>query len=492
MISLNFLNSFGRKPELFNPIKAGKVGIYSCGPTVYGRAHIGNFRAFITADLIRRLLEAVGYEVNQVMNITDVGHLVGDGSVGGDKVLLAAQASGKTAFDIAEHFTNIFFADSIALNILPAHHYPRATNHIKEQIEIIIALEKNNYTYKITDGIYFDTSKYPAYGELSGQDQSEKLSGARVETGDKKNPADFALWKFSPVSDQEATPTGTQAIALKREMEWDSPWGIGFPGWHIECSAMSAKYLGVPFDIHTGGADHVAVHHENELAQTAAATGLRLANLWIHNEFLLIDGGKMSKSLNNTYTLSDLAQHNISPLAFRYLLLNAHYRSQLNFTFESAQASQTTLTKVQTQVTTWKNEVGGPGNYQTHPLWLKFMSELANDLNTAAALAVFHQVPKSDLTTGAKLELWLAMDSILGLNLAALTSNNTNLANQVNSESGQITIPAQITALATARANARAAGDYLTADQHRATLTQAGYEVIDNPDGGYSLKLNPS
>ena len=293
---MKLTNTLSRKKEEFEPIHAGKVGMYSCGPTVYSPATIGNFRAVLTADLIKRALIFNGYEVKHVMNITDVGHLVGDGDVGEDKMLVAMRNEGKTAWEIAEVYTNLFLRDMERLNIETPNVMPKATDHIAEQIEYIQDLEKNGFTYATSDGIYFDTSKLADYGRLSGQKSEDKEAGARVEVNtEKRNPEDFALWKFSPKDH-------------KRDMEWNSPWGIGFPGWHIECSAMSEKYLDTPFDIHTGGEDLAMVHHPNEIAQTEGARGHQPVNYWVHNAFVQVNGGKMSKSLGNAYTIDDLIQ----------------------------------------------------------------------------------------------------------------------------------------------------------------------------------------
>lgn len=361
-----FNNTLTRQKEEFKPINLGKVGIYTCGPTVYWFAHIGNWRAYVFADLLRRALEHGGFEVRHIINITDVGHLVGDGDEGEDKMLLAMRREGKTAFDIARFYEAAFLADSGKLNILTASVYPRATEHIAEQIELVKKLEERELTYKTSDGIYFNTAALPEYGRLSGQSAEEKQAGARVEIGEKKNKTDFALWKFSP--------TGS-----KREMEWNSPWGVGFPGWHLECSAMSKKYLGVPFDIHTGGEDHIAVHHENEIAQTMGADGVFEANFWLHNAYLLVDGGKMSKSLGNIYTLNQLAEKGIEPMALRLFFLGAHYRTKLNFTFEAVQGAQKALERLRT----WVGE--GSENTDVREYRRRFFEAIDDDLNSPQA-----------------------------------------------------------------------------------------------------------
>ncbi len=263
-----FYNTLTRQKEEFKPLHTGEARIYNCGPTVYMFPHIGNWRCYVFCDILRRALESGGFNVTSIINITDVGHLVGDGNEGEDKMVVAMRREGKSAYEIAEFYTQVYFSDRDKINILPATVYPRATQHINEQIGLVKKLEANGFTYKISDGIYFDTAKLPEYGRLSGQRAEEKQAGVRVDLGEKKNSTDFALWKFSPTDS-------------KREMEWASPWGVGFPGWHLECSAMAKKYLGVPFDIHTGGEDHIPVHHENEIAQTMGADGVLEANVWL-------------------------------------------------------------------------------------------------------------------------------------------------------------------------------------------------------------------
>src|SRR3989338_6099921 len=288
---LRIYNTLTKKAEEFVPLKGNQVRMYVCGPTVYWFAHIGNMRAFLFEDVLNRTLAFNHHQVKLIMNITDVGHLTDDMDEGEDKMMVAMRREGKTAFQIADFYTQAFFADLAQLNIKPADEYPKATDHIAEQIEMIQAIERNGFAYITSDGVYFDTSKLPSYGVLSGQKAEEKQAGSRVDMKEKRNATDFALWKFSLSTDGPSTSSGS-----KREMEWESPWGVGFPGWHIECSAMSKKYLGFPFDIHTGGVDHIAVHHENELAQSVGCCGVYSARFWMHSEFLTIDDGKMSKS----------------------------------------------------------------------------------------------------------------------------------------------------------------------------------------------------
>lgn len=299
-------NTLTKKKEEFIPIKKKKVGLYTCGPTVYNYAHIGNLRTYVFEDILRRTLEFNGYQVNHIENITDVGHLTDDADQGEDKMEKAAQKEKKNAWELSKFYTKAFRRDIKLLNIQEPHTWCKATDHIDEQIATIKKIINNGYTYQTTDGIYFDTSKMPTYGDFARLDIKNLQAGARIDIGEKKNPTDFALWKFS----------GKE----KRQMEWDSPWGVGFPGWHIECSTMSTKYLGAPFDIHCGGIDHIPVHHTNEIAQTWAADKKKMANYWLHGEFLVIDENRMGKSQGNFITLQTLIDKRYNPLAYRYLI----------------------------------------------------------------------------------------------------------------------------------------------------------------------------
>ncbi|MFA5945520.1 MAG: cysteine--tRNA ligase [Patescibacteria group bacterium] len=450
-------NTLTKKKEEFVPLVPGKAGIYTCGPTVYDRGHIGNFRSFIFADILRRVLEANDYEVKHVINITDVGHLVGDGDEGEDKMEKGSKKTGKTAWEVAEEYTKLYLADSERLNLLEPTYRPKATDHIAEQIEMIEALEKNGHTYRITDGIYFDTSTLADYGRLSGQKLEDKEGGVRVEIGEKKNSADFALWKFSPEGE-------------KRQMEWPSPWGIGFPGWHIECSAMSEKYLGVPFDLHTGGIDHIAVHHENELAQTEGARGKLEANYWLHNEFLMVDGGKMSKSLGNTYSLDDVAAKGLSPMAFRYFVLGAHYKTLQNFTWDALQASQNALDNLIHTVV----ELPKPGKIDEASKG-KFLSIVNNDLDTPNALAYFFEVLKDEtMGPAVKAATLKFFDSVLGLGLGHYIGN-------------PVIVPAEVQALADERVEARKAKNWKESDRLREAIAQLGF-VVEDGAGGQKIR----
>ena len=456
MISL--FNTLSRSKQEFKPIESGKVGVYSCGPTVYWFAHIGNMRAFLFADLLCRTLRFNGLEVKQVMNITDVGHLTGDEDEGEDKMIVAMQREGKTALEIADFYTQTFLKDLHTLNVTPADVYPRATEHIAEQIAMIEQLEKNGFTYKTSDGIYFDTAKLSDYGRLSGQRSDEKQAGARVDMGEKKNATDFALWKFSPST-------------TKREMEWESPWGIGFPGWHIECSAMSKKYLGVPFDIHTGGIDHIAVHHENELAQTEGAEGKLEANYWMHNEFITVDNGKMSKSLGNVYTVSDLVDKGFDPLAFRYLCLQAHYRTKLNFTFEALEGAQNALNNLRGIVREWTPaSVAEWNKFETTEFVQQFQDAVNDDLNTPQALALIWKLVESKQPSVVKAALLSRFDTVLGLQLDAYIGK-------------EIEIPNEVQVLLVARSRARSEKNWTESDRLRDEIALHGFIVEDKSDG---------
>ena len=447
-------NTLGRARQEFHPIVDGKVGIYTCGLTVYGRGHIGNFRAFIFADVLRRMFEASDYAVTQVINITDVGHLVGDGDEGEDKMEVSAKKTGENAWDIAAKFIDLYHQDARKLNLLVPHVEPKATDHIAEQIALIEKMETNGFTYLTTDGVYFDTSKLADYGKLSGQKTEEKEEGVRVAVNtEKRGPCDFALWKFSTTEAQ-------------RQMEWESPWGKGFPGWHLECSAMSEKYLGVPFDVHTGGVDHIAVHHENEIAQTAAASGVLEANYWVHNEFILIDGGKMSKSLGNFYSLDDLAAKDIDALAYRYFVLGAHYRTQLNFTWDAVTAAQNALNKLVDTVRTWEK----PSTPDAARV-AAFMERVQDDLDTAGGRAMLWDVVHdAALATDVKAATVLAFDEVLGLALEDVVARPVRVSDEAQK-------------LLNERVKARDAKDWTQSDAIRDQLATLGYRVEDTAEG---------
>lgn len=477
---MKLYNTLTRKKEKFKPLHGKSVGIYTCGPTVYDYAHIGNLRAYIFSDILRRALESGGYKVKHVINITDVGHLTSNEDEGEDKIEQAAKKSKKSAWEIARFFENQFKADLKKLGVLAPSKWARATDHIGEQIELIKILEKRGFTYKTGDGLYFDTSKLKDYGKLAGQKTGEKLAGARVAVGEKKNPADFALWKFSSKKE-------------KRQMEWNSPWGVGFPGWHIECSAMSVKYLGQPFDIHTGGIDHIPVHHENEMAQSEAAEGLPLAKYWLHSDFLTVEGRRMGKSEGNLIRLDALEEKGVSPLAYRYFVLGAHYRSKLNFIWEAARAAEITLKKIYAMARELPKSCTPPlfsplkrgGGILSGPLPLfrggagggdcagfekKFQQAIDDDLNTPQALAVLWEMLKSDCPPGGKAACLLKFDKVLGLDIKKYLGK-------------KIKVPKNILELAKKREAARKKKDWKSADKLRAEIEKVGFDVEDTPEG---------
>ncbi len=454
-----FHNTLSGEIELFEPIKTGEVSMYHCGPTVYSKAHIGNMRAYIFADILKRFFLYQGYKVNQVINITDVGHLTDDGDGGDDKVEKKAREAKLRAQDIINEVTKYYFDDLKLLNINTENTlFPKATDHIKEQIEMIQILEKKGHTYQTSDGIYFDTSTYPPYGKLGNINLENLKEGARVEINEeKKNPTDFALWKFSKLED-------------KRQQEWESPWGIGFPGWHIECSAMSKKYLGETFDIHTGGIDHIPVHHNNEIAQSESANGKEQANFWLHFKHILINNEKISKSLGNDIYIDDLLKKNISPLAYRYWLLTADYKTQINFTWEALIASKTAYEKLVIQISNF--EKGGEINSTYKD---KFLKSLNDDLNTPQAIATIWELLKnSSVSEKDKKATILDFDKVLGLNLEAIS----NLASKI-----QINVPDTVQHLINEREQSRKIGDFIKADALREMIIDEGYDIKDTPEG---------
>jgi cysteinyl-tRNA synthetase len=475
-MALKLYNTLGRKKQTFKPIEDKNVGMYTCGPTVYWYAHIGNLRSYIFADTLKRILLYYGYKVKHVMNITDVGHLTSDADTGEEKMEIAARREHKSAWDIAKFYEKRFFEDSAKLNIIKPDVVCRATDHIKEQIALIKTLEKKGFTYTISDGVYFDTSRLKNYGELAKLDIEGLRAGARVEIAEgKKNPTDFALWKFSPKD-------------KKREMEWESPWGTGFPGWHIECSAMSMKYLGEHFDIHTGGIDHIPVHHTNEIAQSEAATGKKFVNYWVHGAFLQLKEGRMGKSEGNIIRVDNLIQEGFDPLAYRYLVLTAHYRSPLVFSKEGLAAVQITLNRLYDFIKRLKsvNESTTYKNFSKLISKVKkeFEDSINDDLNTPNALAAIsdfvretnklldeNKLGKSQ--TKQAIETMFDFDKVLGLNLAEVKEEK--LSNEIMEKIKQ-------------REEARAKKDFKTSDKIRNELKEKGIILEDQPDGGTRWK----
>lgn len=458
---IKLYNTKTRNLETFVPIHDGNVAIYSCGPTVYHYAHIGNLRAYVFADLLHRMFIHNGYTVKHIINITDVGHLVGDGDSGEDKLEKGAAREGKTAWEVAKFYTDAFMQDINALGI-KQHDYlfPCATDHIPEQISMIKILEEKGYTYKISDGIYFDTSKFKAYPDFAKLNLEGMQSGARVEENkEKRNIADFALWKFSPTNQ-------------KRHMEWDSPWGKGFPGWHIECSAMSMKYLGNHFDIHTGGVDHIPVHHTNEIAQSICATGETYVNYWMHVNFLHDSLGKMSKSNDDFLTLETITSKGYPSLVYRYFLLMTHYRKEVNFSFEALDASLSAYKKLTDYILAHQ---GNTGSIDQEYMNI-FNEAITNDLATPEALAVLWKMFRDEnISEGNKHATLLAMSNVLGLGLDTITEDH-------------IELPEIVKSLLEKRKLAREAKDFTESDTLRNEIETHGFIVKDTSSGQEILR----
>ncbi len=453
-MDLKLYNTLSRRKEVFKPIKKGRAGVYTCGPTVYDYAHIGNFRSFIFADILGRTLRKFGYKTKQILNITDVGHLVSDGDSGEDKLERAAAAEKKTAAEIASFYEKDFLSNFGKLGADTARFsFPRASEHIKEQIELVKKLKKKGFTYQTSDGIYFDTSKLKNYGKLGRISQTKLKSGARVAVNpEKKNPADFALWKFSKPGE-------------KRQQEWPSPWGKGFPGWHIECSAMSMKYLGKHFDIHTGGIDLIPVHHVNEIAQSETATGVKFVNFWLHPNFVKIENEKMSKSLGNIITPSQV-ETRADIAAYRYWLLTSHYRKIANFSWEGLAAAENALRKISSHLAL----CGGRSGKTDRKYLNKFLKALSDDLNTPKALSVLWALIKDKKILPAdKKKTILEFDEILGLGVG-------------KKKTAEI-IPPEIIKLAEERDNFRKNKEWQKSDELRAEISKLGYLIEDTPTG---------
>ena len=457
---MKFYNTLTRKKQEFAPMDGKTVRMYSCGPTVYNYAHIGNMRTYIFMDLLRRTLRYEGYKVKGVMNITDVGHLLSDADDGEDKMEKAAKEQKKSPYEIADYYTGVFFEDLKKLNIGKPELTPKATEHIREMLDFVYTLCEKGYGYETSDGIYFDISKFPAYGQLSGINLEDQKAGARVEVNDeKRNPYDFAIWKKAP---------------KEHIMQWDSRWGKGYPGWHIECSAMSKKYLGEVFDIHTGGVDHIPIHHENEIAQSYGYSGKNPANFWMHGEFMLVNNGKMSKKLGNTYLVSQLEEMGYSPMAFRYFCLNTHYRKKLNFTFEGMDGAKTAYARLCAQIVKHKAGENDISDEKLAAYRKEFEENISDDLNIPGALGVLWTMLKEPASKKIY-ALAVEMDKVFGLKLE-----------EAKPEENGEEIPSEIEALAKERAEARAAKDWAKSDELRAKLDALGYAVKDTKEG-YTL-----
>ncbi len=441
---MRIYNTLSHSVEEFSPINPPKVGMYSCGPTVYDYQHIGHMRRYVGDDLLLRVLRFNNYEVHHVMNITDVGHLVSDADSGEDKMEKGAKKFGLSVWDIAKKFEKQFKDSCEALNISLPTDLMHATDYIPEQIKLVQELEVKGFTYKTSDGIYFDTSKFPDYFKLSRQNPDELRAGTRVDMGEKKNVSDFALWKFSPEGE-------------KRQMEWESPWGMGFPGWHIECSAMSMKALGDSFDIHTGGIDHINIHHTNEIAQAEAATGKPFVKYWVHHAFLTVEGQKMSKSLGNTYTVDDVIEKGFDPMSLRYLYLQTHYRQEMNFNWDALSGAQTALGKLRRHYQDAK--VGDPG------LTSEFDSAVNDDLNMPKALSIVWE--NIDKLTKSDFE---KVDVVFGLQMADYKEE-------------EVEIPSEVSTLVEKREALRKEGKFEEADKVRSEIDEKGFSLEDSAQG---------
>lgn len=467
---LYFHNTLTNEKEVFTPLRPDAVRMYNCGPTVYDRAHIGNMRSYVLADLIRRVLEYNEYNVKQVINITDVGHLTSDADEGEDKLEKAASAQGETAQDIAKKYTDLFFDDIKKLNIrTEGTEFPRATEYIGQQIAMVDTLMQIGYAYQITDGIYFDTSMFKEYGKLGNLNKQELEEGARVEKNEeKRNPSDFALWKFSPKEE-------------KRQQEWDSPWGVGFPGWHIECSAMSRALLGKQLDIHTGGIDHIPVHHNNEIAQSEAVNKKKFVNYWLHNAFILVEGRRMGKSIGNLINLDQIVDRGFSPLSYRYWLLTAHYATPANFTWDALEAAHTALKRLHRY---FVEELQVQEGVVVKSYQERFHTLVNDNLDTPRAIAlVWELVKDSDVSLADKRATLLNFDQVLGL---GLRESNTNLHKHLRGEGQKLAvsdIPADVQKLVAEREAARKDKDFDQADKLREKIIEHGYDVADTNDG---------
>ncbi|MBU1000418.1 cysteine--tRNA ligase [Patescibacteria group bacterium] len=469
---MRIYNTLSRKIEEFQPLNPLYVGMYSCGPTVYDYTHIGHLRKYVGDDILRRVLEVNKYKVKHVMNITDVGHLVSDGDLGEDKIEKGAREFGKTVWEVAKFYEEYFWKSVDTVNIKRPSIVAKVTDHIEEQIRLIHKLEKNGFTYQTDQAVYFQIDKFPNYTKLSRQKLEEKKVGARIGVvvdKQKKNPHDFALWFFTVGHFKDHT------------MRWSSPWGQGFPGWHIECSAISMEYLGDCFDIHTGGIDHIPVHHTNEIAQSEAATGKTFVKHWVHHNFLIVDGEKMSKSKKNFYRIDEMIEKGFDPLALRYLFLTVCYRDKLNFTFESLKSAQNALDNLREIIRDWSFSDEASEGKELHGNYKKFMDSVNNDLNMPQALAVMWDMVKSDPLIGrtdysisAKVKSILEMDKILGLKLDEYLGK-------------PLEIPRKIQRLLSQRNQARQSGDFKKSDEIRREIKKSGFKIEDTL-AGYKLK----
>ena len=454
-MDIYFYNTLTKKKELFKTIEPGMVKIYSCGPTVYKDATIGNMRTNLFQDTLRRVLKYNGYELKHVMNITDVGHLVSDGDEGEDKMLKSAREEHKTPMEIAEHYTKLFFKDLERLNIENPEVVCKATEHIKEMLELVEKIMERGYAYETSTAIYFDVSKLDEYGILSGINLREQKAGARVEIDpEKRNPYDFALWIKAPEN---------------HLMKWDSPWGPSYPGWHIECSAMSTKYLGEVFDIHTGGIDLIPTHHENEIAQSKGACGKIPAHYWMHGEYLLINGGKMSKSLGNVYLMEDIINRGYDPLVYRLFNFSCHYKGKLNFTWEGIEAAAVSLNRLREGYQKHLNGTNTVSDDVVKDMENRFHQAINDDLNMPLAMSVVWEAVKYLEKSPKIAQLLEKFDTVLGI--------------KITEKKEEQQVPQEIFDLVEQRKSARNEKNWAESDRLRDLIIEKGYNIKDTKDG---------
>ncbi|MFH1326691.1 MAG: cysteine--tRNA ligase [archaeon] len=467
-------NTLTRKKENFKPIKKAQVGMYSCGPTVYWYQHIGNLRTYLFSDILKRTLMFNGYNVKHIINVTDVGHLTSDEDQGEDKIEKAAKREGKSAKEISNYYLKVFREDFKKLNILEPEIWSKATEHITEQINLIKTLEKKGFTYKTRDGIYFNTKKLKDYGKLAKLKKEKLQAGKRISLKDKKNSTDFALWKFSEKKGE-------------RQQEWKSPWGIGYPGWHLECSAMSMKYLGKQFDIHTGGIDHIQIHHTNEIAQSEAATGKKFVNYWMHAGWLLFKGEKVSKSKGGLYTINELEKQGFNPLEFRYLALTTKYRKPLNFTLDNLKKAKESYQRLKNIISEIKDDK------KTNEIYLKeFESAINNDLDMPKALQILWKLVRDEKAQG-KLQTIKKIEEVFALNLLKkekVIKEEVKLKDDVKVIVYKGIKPTkELTNLINERELARDKKDWKKADELRNKMNKAGYSLEDTKKGSVVKKI---
>ncbi len=463
-MELSFYNTLSKEKEKFVPIEKNKVRMYSCGPTVYSYAHIGNFRTYVFVDTLRRVIKYNGFELKHVMNITDVGHLESDADEGEDKMEKAARKENRDPYEIAKFYTDAFLKDMDRLNIQRPEIITKATDNIEQMIEYVQEIIKNGYAYETSKGIYFDISKLDKYPVLSNRCLEDQIAGARVDVDpEKKNPYDFALWIKAPEN---------------HIMKWESPWGLSYPGWHLECSTMGRRFLGEVFDIHTGGVDHIPTHHENEIAQAKGATGKIPARIWMHCEYLLVDNGKMSKSLGNTYTISQLQEKGIAPLAFRLFCFTSHYRNKLNFTFEGAYGAQKALERLYDGYVKNANGTDIVEESVIKEYKDKFDNFVNDDMNIPGAMSVVWEVVRNAKKSSQFSKLLLEFDKVLGLDII---NSEKYLEEFKNSQAEEL--PDEIKELVEQRKQARANKDWSKSDELRDLIISKGYSIKDTKDG---------